>query len=58
MYIIELFYMRSVGDAGEVQIWGYPTPTTTFCLALEKEGNGSVNKYPKFIPESVIRVSE
>ena len=57
--IIELFDMRrDVGDAGKVQIWGYPTPTTKWCLALKKEENGSVNKFPKFIPEDVIGVSE
>ena len=54
--IIELFYMS--GRAGIVQIWGYPTPTTKWYLALKKEVNGCVNEYPKFIPESFIRVSE
>ena len=56
--IIELFYMRSVDNAGGVQICGYRTPTTKWYLALEKEVNGCVNEYPKFIPESFIRVSE
>ena len=51
--------MKDVGDPGdsEVEIWGYPTLRTKWCLALVKEGN-SVNKWPIFIRENVLRVSE